>query len=396
MKFDLIKTVGATILFETNGQNDWLQTGEMIQVGPAWRLVDAPSPGAASMVPPGASVADDKELQPLLEELKKIDDKLTAVAGGAGANPEVVKLQLQRADVLEKIVAKVPPEQRDIWIRQVADCLQAAAQSSPKDDKAAYQRLLRLEKQIVEAPGQAGGNLAGYVTYREMSTEYSFKLNEGPFEKVQQEWLDRLAKFVQAYPQADDTPAALEQAGMASETLGKEGEAKKWYQMLVEGFRDRPQAAKAAGAIKRLELEGKPLELAGPMLGSNAPFDVAQLQGKVVVVYYWASWTSPSLGDFARLKQLLDTYGSKGLELVSVNLDNTVKEAADAVRKCSAPGTHLFQAPEQGSGLESPLAMQYGIVLPPNLFLVGRDGRVVSRTVQMNNLEEEVKKLLNK
>src|SRR5262249_11510989 len=168
LKYDLIKSMGATILFETNGQNDWLQTGEMIQVGLAWRLVNAPSPGSASVVPPGANVADDKELQPLLEELKKIDDKLTAVAGGAGANPEVVKLQLGRADVLEKIVAKVQPEQRDIWIRQVADCLQGAAQSSPKDDKTAYQRLQRLEKQVVEAPGQAGGNLAAYVTYREM------------------------------------------------------------------------------------------------------------------------------------------------------------------------------------------------------------------------------------
>jgi hypothetical protein len=30
----------------------------------------------------------------------------------------------------------------------------------------------------------------------------------------------------------------------------------------------------------------------------------------------------------------------------------------------------------------------------PTMFLVGKDGKVVSRTLQMNNLEDEVKKLL--
>jgi hypothetical protein len=48
----------------------------------------------------------------------------------------------------------------------------------------------------------------------------------------------------------------------------------------------------------------------------------------------------------------------------------------------------------QPGGLESPLARQYGIMVLPNLFLVGKDGKVVSRTVQMSNLEDEVKKLM--
>jgi hypothetical protein len=278
----------------------------------------------------------------------------------------------------------------------VADSLQAAAQSSPKEDRSAYQRLVRLVQQVTEGM-PAGHSLAGYVTYREMQADYTNKLNESKsFEEVQQAWLDRLARFVQAYPRADDTPQALEQAGMVSEMLGKEAEAKKWYQILIQGHADKPQATKAAGAIKRLEIEGKPLELVAPVLGGSSTFDLARLQGKVVVVYCWASWNSQSLGDFARLKALLDAHSSKGVELVCVNLDSTAKEAADFVRKASAPGIHLFQPPDQATGAENPLAVQYGIMLPPSLFLVGKDGKVVSRTVQVSNLEEEVRKLLNK
>jgi hypothetical protein len=58
--------------------------------------------------------------------------------------------------------------------------------------------------------------------------------------------------------------------------------------------------------------------------------------------------------------------------------------------KAPAPGTHLFLA----GGLESPLATQYGILGLPNLFLIGKDGKVVSRTVQITTLETEIQKQL--
>jgi len=44
-KNDIFKYAQGTIQIETNGKNDWLQTGEMIQVGLAWRIIDAPVPG---------------------------------------------------------------------------------------------------------------------------------------------------------------------------------------------------------------------------------------------------------------------------------------------------------------------------------------------------------------
>ena len=45
--------------------------------------------------------------------------------------------------------------------------------------------------------------------------------------------------------------------------------------------------------------------------------------------------------------------------------------------------------------LESPYAVNYGIMVLPNLFLIGKDGKVVSRGVQISGLEDEIKKLMN-
>ena len=113
-------------------------------------------------------------------------------------------------------------------------------------------------------------------------------------------------------------------------------------------------------------------------------------KGKLVVVYYWASWNSQCASDFAKLKAMLATYREKGVEVVTVNLDSTPQEAARFLQQNPLPGTHLFA---QG-GLESPLAVNYGVFVLPNLFIVGQDGKVVSRNGQVTTLEDDLKKLL--
>jgi hypothetical protein len=389
-RYDLVKHAGGTILYEVGGKNDWIQTGEMIQVGAAWRLVDAPTPGATPVADasgPGSESAKDPEVMKLIDQLTAHDK--TAPPAGAGA--ALVRHHLDRADILERLIAKVKPEERDPWLRQVGDSLSTAAQAAAKDDKTAMTRLLRLEKALEAAV--PGSNLAAYVTFREMQADYSQKISGEPsnFNKVQAEWVERLGKFVQAYPKAEDTPDALLQLGMVSEFLSKDVEAKNWYAKLKKDFPEKPQAQKAAGAVRRLELEGQPLKLAGPKLDDpNAAFDIGDLAGKVVIVYYWASWNTQSAGEFARLKALLDVNKGSGVELLAVNLDNKLDEAKAYVAAKAPPGTHLHQ----DGGLESKLATDYGTLVLPQVFLVGRDGKVVNRNAQVSTLDEEIKKLL--
>src|SRR5262249_8983828 len=157
-KYDLVKHPHGTVVFEAAGKSEFIQIGELIQVGSAWRLVDAPTPGASADLeaPEGSTrVANNPELQKLLEELGKIDKTPPTPQATPGPQPAIVQYNLQRADLLEKIIGKVDAKERETWIRQVADSLSTAAQSSPATDKTAYERLLRLEEQIVKgmAPG---------------------------------------------------------------------------------------------------------------------------------------------------------------------------------------------------------------------------------------------------
>jgi hypothetical protein len=389
---DLVKHVRATVLFESGGANEWVQIGPLVQVGHAWRMVDAPRPGAAIEEsgdggPKPLDLAQDPKLEKMIKELTDLDKKSAGLSGAAA-----VRHHLDRADILEKIIAAVGPKERDPWIRQVADSLSTAAQASTASDTRAAKRLASLQEQLTKY--MPGSNLAAYVAFRAMQADYSIKLGGNPkdFNKVQQEWLDKLAKFVQTYPKADDTPDAMLQAGMVCEFLGKEVDAKNWYRRLGDAFPDKPQGPKGKGAALRLDLEGKVFRLAGPTLADvNTPYDIDQMRGKVVIVYYWASWNGQAAGDFAKLKGILEG-NRRSVDLLCVNLDSTDKEAKDFLSKNPAPGTHLYQA----GGLDGKLATQYGVMVLPSVFVVGKDGKCLSKGAQISTLEEDIKKLLKK
>ena len=384
-RYDIVRQPRGTILYEVNGGSGWLQTGELIQLGVAWRLTGAPTPGAEE--PQKSPTEDNPKMLVAVKELETLDKGPPASTSG-GIDPRVVEHHLKRADIIERIIAEAKAEERDSWIRQVADSLSTAAQSSPKAESPAMTRLMSLEQQLVAK--MPGSNLAAYVTFREMQANYSIALTETKeFNKVQAEWVEKLAKFITAYPKAEDTMDAMLQAGNVSEFLSKDVEAKNWYAQAVKNFPGTIQASKAAGAIRRLDCEGQPLKVVAPTLTDpNVVADIEQMKGKIVVVYYWASWNSQCATDFTKLRILLET--NKGVELLCVNLDMKADEAkAFLTQQGNIPGTHIHQP----GGQESKLATDYGIMSLPSLFLVNRDGKVASRTVQVATLEEEIKKL---
>jgi hypothetical protein len=110
----------------------------------------------------------------------------------------------------------------------------------------------------------------------------------------------------------------------------------------------------------------------------------------MVIVYYWASWNGQTVGDFAKLKLIQETYAAKGLELVCVNLDNTQDEATAFLKRSPITAQHLYQS----GGLEGKLATDYGIQVLPHVFLIGKDGKVVGKNLQVSNVEDEIKKNL--
>jgi len=383
---------------ETGGQADQVYIGALVRVDSVWRVIDVPQIATddASAVasrgfffrPAGLqreihSGGPSEQMQELLTKLERLDRQ----AADAVTEQAQADYTLQRAELIEGIAQNADtPQDQVMWLRQLADMISAAVQMGHSPDGA--QRLEDLYKRFAEEG--ADNDILAYIRFRQYTAEYGLALQEprANFQAVQEKWLENLEQFVNEYPTASDAAEAMLQLGMAHEFAGEEEDAKRWFGRVVREFSDSPGAAKAAGARRRLDSVGKPLEFRGRSPAGEV-IDLAKYRGKVMLIQYWATWCEPCKADMSIIKDLV-TRHSPHFGVIGVSLDHSVKDLAEYVKQ---EGLNWPQIHEDG-GLDSRPANQLGILTVPTMILVDQQGRVVRRNIQTSELDREVRRLL--
>ena len=293
----------------------------------------------------------------------------------------------RRADVLERLARRAQnPADRTMWYQQMADTLSAAAQmGNAPDGLGRLQTLLqRLRRE------NADRALVAYVEFRIVSARYTQRLQApgADYAAIQEEYNKSLKRFVSDYPTSPDAAEAMLQLGIAEEFAAQEDGAKQWYRSIIAEFPDSRPAAKAAGAIVRLESVGKRISLSGKST-TGEKIRLADYRGKVVLIHYWATWSGASKNDLTLFKELVAKHGPQ-LAIIGVNLDSDVKDLNNCLAENKLSWPQIF---EEG-GMESAPANQLGILTVPTIFLLDQEGRVVNSAVPPEEVESEVKKLL--
>jgi len=94
-----------------------------------------------------------------------------------------------------------------------------------------------------------------------------------------------------------------------------------------------------------------------------------QLRDKIVLVDFWASWCGPCKDSFPAMEELQTRFGSKGLVVLAVNLDEDAATMNDFLKKHPVTFNVVRDAKKK-------LVSTVNIKSMPSSFILGPDGKV--------------------
>lgn len=172
-----------------------------------------------------------------------------------------------------------------------------------------------------------------------------------------------------------DVPVAF-RVGKQLEAIDRQLAAKA-YQGFGERFsasldgRLRDVGAAMLGTARRLTLPGKQLEVLSSQTLDGKAFDWSTCKGKVVVIDFWATWCPRCLKKMPALEQAYGKYHDKGLEIVSISIDE------DRLAAVSFQNRRALLYPVLHEAGGNNMATHYGIERVPTSILVDRSGKVI-------------------
>lgn len=115
-----------------------------------------------------------------------------------------------------------------------------------------------------------------------------------------------------------------------------------------------------------------------------------QSLGKVTLIDFWASWCAPCREENPNVVALYNEFHSKGLNIISVSLDNDASKWKEAIAKDKLSWTQVSNLKE----MKDPIALQYNVTQIPTTFLLDSNGKIVAIDLYGDQIKNKIKELL--
>ena len=154
----------------------------------------------------------------------------------------------------------------------------------------------------------------------------------------------------------------------------------------------------------KIEFDSDPVAYLPPVFPRPAPASVVEmleggdkalgdLQGKVVLVDFWATWCEPCLETMPRLQELYSAYSAKGFDVWGVSID----EDKDRIKKIKKMVDELdISYPIFVDAQQTPAWYQFKVKAIPAMYLLDRESQIVAQWAGKIDYEEVEKEVLRR
>ncbi len=185
---------------------------------------------------------------------------------------------------------------------------------------------------------------------------------------------------------------SLQVLHIMSTTYGADSTAALFH-LMNDAYKQRDKGKdiqKYLALSKKIETGAPYVEVQQPDTSGNM-LKLSTLQGKWMLLEFWASWCGPCRQENPELVKVYDEFKEKGFEIFAVSLDSKKDSWLEAIQKDKLPWLHV--ADLKGSYNEA--ALTYNINGIPDNLLINPKGIIVARGLVPNELRAYLEKAIN-
>ncbi len=199
---------------------------------------------------------------------------------------------------------------------------------------------------------------------------------------------EEVSKVLAAFPK---TSGAVLLDGKALAQLKRDDEAKAKFEQFVKMKpADDAERQRALRYIERPDLARA--RMAPPFAittsdGQRVSMD--DLQGKVVLVDFWATWCGPCREALPHIQNVAKKFRGQPLVILSVSLDSDEQKWKDFIGK-----NEMTWPQYRDGGFTGPIAKMFNVTAIPHTFTIDADGVLQEEHIGDASIEGKLKKLL--